>query len=285
MDIKTLEELQAADEPTLIFTPLGLGRMTPEGAADFQQRVIARLQLGDDVAESTRNRFEQLRTAYRHGVLCYELFTLVGEAAQLTLEQALRDRFAAHYHGQVVELRDRREREHRVAMTSFSDFFDELRKIRNPELRWGPRWRGSRSTACSEGCSGGRVGKGRITLTPRLRLAGRSLTLRRSSAICGVTRRQEAGCIRRRLHVILPPETRHFSGGSRSDRSKAGGQMAHGCRHGVRQRDRVDKDVTHDAGTEGVAAVPMRVQAKRNDREARAGTGGESQRPVARERV
>jgi len=44
MDIKTLEELQAADERALVCTPLGLGgRMKPEDAADFQQRVIARL--------------------------------------------------------------------------------------------------------------------------------------------------------------------------------------------------------------------------------------------------
>ncbi|MEU2357690.1 hypothetical protein ABZ599_32745 [Streptomyces misionensis] len=55
MDIKTLEELQAADERTLAFTPLGLGgRMSPEDSADFQQRVIARLELAEDVAAWTR---------------------------------------------------------------------------------------------------------------------------------------------------------------------------------------------------------------------------------------
>ncbi|MEU1595100.1 hypothetical protein ABZ468_20020 [Streptomyces sp. NPDC005708] len=138
MNIKTLEELQAPDERALIFTPLGLGRMTPEDAADLQQRVIARLQLAADVAETTRNKFEQLRTAYSHGVLCYELFTLVGDAAQLTLEQALRDRFAAHYTKQVVEVRDRKRREHQIIMTSSNDFFDKLRKIHAPQLRMGP---------------------------------------------------------------------------------------------------------------------------------------------------
>jgi hypothetical protein len=151
MDIKTLEELQAADERTLVFSPLGLGRMKPEDAADFQQRMIASLQLADDVAEPTRNKFEQLRAAYAHGVLCYELFTLVEDAAQLTLEQALRDRFAAQYHGQVVEIRDRKKREHQVTMTSYSDFFDNFRKIRGSEIRMGA----SRAWVAFNGMLGG----------------------------------------------------------------------------------------------------------------------------------
>jgi hypothetical protein len=137
MDIKTLEELQAADERALIFTPVGLGRMTPEDAADFQQRVIVGLQLADDVAEPTRQKFEQLRAAFSHGVLCYELFTLVSNAAQLALEQALRDRFCAHHRGQVVAVRDRRRREHRITMTSPTDFFEKIRDIRGPEIRMG----------------------------------------------------------------------------------------------------------------------------------------------------
>ncbi|KUL27338.1 hypothetical protein [Streptomyces regalis] len=137
MDIKTLEELQAADERALIFTPLGLGLMTPKDAADFQQRVIAGLQLADDVAETTRQKFEQLRAAFSHGVLCYELFTLVADAAQLALEQALRDRFCAHHRGQVVAVRDRRRREHRITMTSPTDFFEKIRDIRGPEIRMG----------------------------------------------------------------------------------------------------------------------------------------------------
>ncbi|MFF5523146.1 hypothetical protein [Streptomyces coeruleorubidus] len=61
MEIKTLEQLQAVDERTLHFTPWGLGRMHAEDSAEFHQRVIARLELADEVAESTRNKFEQLR--------------------------------------------------------------------------------------------------------------------------------------------------------------------------------------------------------------------------------
>ncbi|MFI9729511.1 hypothetical protein [Streptomyces sp. NPDC052092] len=81
MEIKTLEQWQAADERTLHFTPWGLGRMPTEDSAESQQRVIARLELADGVAESTRNKFEQLRAGFSHEVLCYELFTLVEDAS------------------------------------------------------------------------------------------------------------------------------------------------------------------------------------------------------------
>ncbi|MFD7924005.1 hypothetical protein ACFV3R_32970 [Streptomyces sp. NPDC059740] len=141
MDIKTLEELQAADERTLVFTPLGLGgRMRPEDSADFQQRVIARLELAEDVAERTRQKFEQLRAAYSHGVLCYELYTMVADQARLTLEQALRDRFASYYDSATVEVRERSRRGrsgrvHPITVKSYTDFFEKFQNAKGAELR------------------------------------------------------------------------------------------------------------------------------------------------------
>ncbi|WP_432120093.1 hypothetical protein [Streptomyces sp. bgisy032] len=120
--------------------PRPAGRPGPPAPA-AQRRGPA--QLADDVAETTRQKFEQLRVAFSHGVLCYELFTLVADAAQLALEQALRDRFCAHHRGQALAVRDRRGHEHRITMTSPTDFFDELRNIRGPEIRMGsaPEWK------------------------------------------------------------------------------------------------------------------------------------------------
>lgn len=140
MDIKTLEELQAIDERALAFTPLGLGRMEPEDAADFQQQVIARLDLADDVADRTRQKFEQLRTAYSHGVLCYELYTMVADHAGLTLEQALRDRFAAYYGNTTVEVRERGRsgrpgRVHQITVKGSGDFFERFHNAKAAELR------------------------------------------------------------------------------------------------------------------------------------------------------
>ncbi len=141
MDIKTLEQLQAADERALAFTPLGLGGpMRPEDAADFQQRVIAGLELSEDVAERTRQKFEQLRAAHSHGVLCYELYTMVADQARLTLEQALRDRFAAYHDNATVEVRERGRRGrpgrvHQVTVRSYGDFFERLQATKAVELR------------------------------------------------------------------------------------------------------------------------------------------------------
>lgn len=97
MKIQTLEELQRADDRSLSFTPAGLGHMPATDAADYQQRVVASIELSPDVAAATQGSFERLRTVFSHGVLCYEAYTLVHDHALLIVEQALRDRFMQHY--------------------------------------------------------------------------------------------------------------------------------------------------------------------------------------------
>ncbi|MEU6553688.1 hypothetical protein ABZ915_25945 [Streptomyces sp. NPDC046915] len=94
MEIRSLEELRAADDLSLAFNPYGLGgRMKPEDAAEFQQRQIADCDLTAGVAAGTRDSFERLRTVFAYGVLCYDVYTIVGDQALLIYEQALRDRF------------------------------------------------------------------------------------------------------------------------------------------------------------------------------------------------
>jgi hypothetical protein len=96
MIVKTLAELQEADEGTLRFTPMGLGlsvKMRPEDSTEFQQEVVAQLDLDPPVAGGTRQSFEHLRTVFAYGVFCYEVFALVQDHALLVIEQALRDRF------------------------------------------------------------------------------------------------------------------------------------------------------------------------------------------------
>ncbi|MFD0782356.1 hypothetical protein ACFQZ8_00215 [Micromonospora azadirachtae] len=96
MEIKSLKQLREADERTQRFTPGGLGLdriLTPESAAQFQQELVAGLDLAPDVAAGTRQSFDRLRTIYAYGVLCYDIFTIVDGHALLVIEQALRDRF------------------------------------------------------------------------------------------------------------------------------------------------------------------------------------------------
>jgi hypothetical protein len=95
--IKTLDQLQEPDTTTLGFTPAGLGRMAPDDAAEYQQSVIAEIELAGSVAAGTRAAFERLRTTFAYGVLCYEIYTLVYDQALLIAEQALRDRFLDHH--------------------------------------------------------------------------------------------------------------------------------------------------------------------------------------------
>ncbi|MGW2299384.1 hypothetical protein [Streptomyces violaceorubidus] len=94
MEIRRLADLRAADDLSLAFSPYGLGgRMRPEDAAEFQQRQIADCDLTAGVAAGTRDSFERLRTVFAYGVLCYDVYTMVGDHALLIYEQALRDRF------------------------------------------------------------------------------------------------------------------------------------------------------------------------------------------------
>jgi hypothetical protein len=103
MIIKTLAELQEADERSLMFNPVGLGgRMRPEDAAEYQQQVIARHEVAPGVAAGTRQSFEQLQEIYAQGVLCYPIYTMVAEHALLVIEQALRDRFMDFHQGTVT---------------------------------------------------------------------------------------------------------------------------------------------------------------------------------------
>src|SRR4051812_23322606 len=101
MQILSLAELQAPDDRTLAWTPFGLGRMTAEAAAEYQQQVIAAAELVDSVGGETRRSFERLRTTYSYGVICYDLFTVVRNQAALVLELALGERFMAFYDGRI----------------------------------------------------------------------------------------------------------------------------------------------------------------------------------------
>ena len=121
MDIRSFTELTTPDDRSLRFTPLGLatgGMLSPENAAEFQQRSIAAADLVPAVPEGTRRSFERLRTLHAYGVLCYDLFTVVEDLTWVVLEQALRERFIEFYGG-VIPLVSKRGVE---SMLPASDF-------------------------------------------------------------------------------------------------------------------------------------------------------------------
>ncbi|MFE7558516.1 hypothetical protein [Kitasatospora sp. NPDC057500] len=135
MIIKTWDQLREADERTLRFTPHGLGlgvKMAPESSAEFQQQVVAALELAPAVAEGTRQSFDRLRTVFAYGVLCYDLFTLVSDHALLVIEQALRDRFIDFHQGKITFV-DASGAAHAVVAERYEqvhDFIDSQRRQR-----------------------------------------------------------------------------------------------------------------------------------------------------------
>jgi hypothetical protein len=133
MEIKTLEELQRADDRSLAFTPMGLGHMDAADAADYQQQVISSIELCDDVAAPTRHAFDQLRTLYAHGVLCYEAYTLVHDHTLLIVEQALRDRLLEHY-GNAVTFVDKQDQTVTVEADSYETVFEACRRKRGLQV-------------------------------------------------------------------------------------------------------------------------------------------------------
>lgn len=144
MEALSLEELREMDARSLYFTPYGFGgRMAPEDALAFQQHVISQHSLADDVAEGTRQRFEQLRHVYRYGLLCYDLFTMVSDAALLVFEQALRDRFV-EFHGGTVTFRASSGQEHGIAFPNYADFMKQYKAHSGTKIKMGSdqRWTG-----------------------------------------------------------------------------------------------------------------------------------------------
>ena len=122
VEIKSLEQLREADERTQRFTPGGLAlgsKLTPESAAQFQQEIVAELDLAPEVAAGTRQSFERLRTIYAYGVLCYDIFTLVNDHALLVVEHALRERFLESHAGTVTFVHNNDQREFQVNATSY----------------------------------------------------------------------------------------------------------------------------------------------------------------------
>jgi len=98
MEIRSLAELIAPDERTLLFGPFGLGApLTADQATKMQQAAIAGADLLDDVPEPVTLSFERLRSLHSYGVLFYDAYTVVTELRWVVLEMALRERFVSFY--------------------------------------------------------------------------------------------------------------------------------------------------------------------------------------------
>jgi hypothetical protein len=129
MEIRSFTELTTPDERSLRFTPLGFatgGKLSPDSAAQFQQRSISGAELIPAVPEGTRSSFERLRTLHSYGVLCYDAFTVVDDLRWVVLEQALRERFIDFYE-RAVPLVDKDGAEGSFAASDFEAVSEAFR--------------------------------------------------------------------------------------------------------------------------------------------------------------
>ena len=143
MDIRTFAELTTPDERSLRFTPLGLatgGKLSPENAAEFQQRCIAAADLVPAVPEGVRNSFERLRTLHSYGVLCYDAFTVADDLTWVVLEQAIRERFVEFYSG-VIPLIGKDGVESTFAASDFAAVAEAFRQGGSHAKGWTLRLR------------------------------------------------------------------------------------------------------------------------------------------------
>jgi hypothetical protein len=100
VDILPLDQLLLPDERTLRFASRGFltsAKLTPESAAELQQRSVAGADLVDAVPADVRASFERLRRCHSLGVIWYEAFTVAADLSHVVLEFALRERFIEFY--------------------------------------------------------------------------------------------------------------------------------------------------------------------------------------------
>jgi hypothetical protein len=127
--MQSLPDLQAPDERTLRFTPLGFatgGMLRPEAAAEFQQRAVD-VSFADAVPADVRDTFERLQLLHAYGLLAYDLFTAAHDLTRLVLEQALRTRFMTYYGG-VIPLADKTGAPQPLSAKNFDQVYDALNK-------------------------------------------------------------------------------------------------------------------------------------------------------------
>ncbi|MET7752823.1 hypothetical protein [Micromonospora sp. NPDC005367] len=137
-------ELTKPDERTRRFTSMGLslgGLLHEDDALAFQRSQVAGAVLTDAVPADLRASFERLRGQHSLGVVDYEQFTVVADAAIGLYEPALRARFVEFYRGRVIPFTDEEGRPQPLTSANYDDIAKHLhrRKLRLPAGSGAPR--------------------------------------------------------------------------------------------------------------------------------------------------
>lgn len=139
MRIQSLDELAAADQRSLRFTPYGFGldrALTPEGAVRHQQQLVANCNLVQEVPTATMRAFERIRGLHAYGVLFYDAYTVAHDQCGLALELALRERFLAWLSESPGELKHKKSGRIVVLEASSWDQVDQRLRSKECQAPW-----------------------------------------------------------------------------------------------------------------------------------------------------
>ena len=127
--LSALAELREPDQRSMMWT-VG-GAAAPEAAAENHKRVMTQLDVPTAVPDAVRKSFDRIRSIYRQGLFCYDLYTVAGDQARLLIELALKERFVEFYGGTVL-FTDGQGNTQTVKASSFEEVY---RGIRGPDGR------------------------------------------------------------------------------------------------------------------------------------------------------
>lgn len=139
--LSALAELREPD-PRSIMWIVG-GAAAPEDAADYHKRVMAQLDVPASVPETVRQSFDRIRSIYRQGLFCYDLYTVAGDQARLHIELALKERFV-EFHGGTVLFTDGQGKTQTVTASAFGEVYRGIRKADGRLRHWKIQLRSGR---------------------------------------------------------------------------------------------------------------------------------------------
>ena len=115
------------------------------------------------VPDAVRKSFDRIRSIYRQGLFCYDLYTVAGDQARLLIELALKERFVEFYGGTVL-FTDGQGNTQTVTASSFEEVYRGIRGADGRPKHWKIQLRSGRPGFHSPGgwpaSCGGRARRG-----------------------------------------------------------------------------------------------------------------------------
>jgi hypothetical protein len=138
--LSVLAELREPDQRSMMWSP---GTAAPADVAAHDMRVMEQLEVPASVPEVIRKSYDQIRTIYRHGLLCYDLYTVAGDRARLLIEEALKERFIEFYDSGVL-FTDAQGNTRTVMAATFDQVYWGIRNDDGRLQRWKIQLRSGR---------------------------------------------------------------------------------------------------------------------------------------------